>query len=310
MKTIILKPSKKTITKAVSLLKKGEIVAFPTETVYGLGANAFDEIALKKIFLAKGRPQDNPLIIHISNITQLKEVVSFVPKEAKLLAKKFWPGPLTIILKKSNSVPLCVTAGLDTVAIRMPSNKTALDLIKKAGFPIAAPSANSSGKVSPTKAIHVKEDLNKKIPLILDGGECEIGLESTVLDLTKKVPVILRPGKITKEEIESVLHKKVLIAKKFSKKVSSPGVKYKHYSPNAKVVLFNKKDFYKKYQKYKNQKLMILFFDNNIEFYTKNMFSFFRNCDNRGFEVILVEVVKEKGLGLALMNRLKKAALK
>lgn len=310
MKTIIAKPSKNTLKYAAKLINDGELVAFPTETVYGLGANALDESAVKKIFKVKGRPQDNPLIVHISKFDQIKDLVVGVPKEAKILSKKFWPGPLTIVLKKSKIVPSTISAGLDTVAIRIPNNKIALDLIKLSKVPIAAPSANSSGKVSPTKAIHVKEDINKKIPLIIDGGECEIGVESTVIDLTKKVPIILRPGKITKEEIERVLHKKVLIAKKFSKKVSSPGVKYKHYSPNAKVVLFNKKDFYKKYQKYKNQKLMVLFFDNNIEFYTKNMFSFFRECDNKAYEVIMVEIVKEKGLGLALMNRLKKAALK
>ncbi len=311
MQTKVVKPIEKELVKAALLIKKGEIVAFPTETVYGLGANAFDEKAVKKIFAAKGRPADNPLIVHISSIKQLNGLVDFVPKEVQILADAFWPGPLTMVMKKSQKVPAIVTAGLDSVAIRLPSNKIALNLIKKSAVPIAAPSANSSGRPSPTEAIHVKNDLNGKIKLIIDGGKCQIGLESTVLDITKKPFTILRPGKVTKEEIEGVLHEKIKInIKKNPEKASSPGMKYKHYSPKAKVILFSKKDFEKKVSELKEEDIAVIFFNNDIESYAKEMFSLFRKYDAERYDVILVEKVAEKGLGLALMNRLKKASSK
>jgi len=325
MQTNVLKPSKKVYYSAAKLLKKSEIVAFHTETVYGLGANALDEGAVKKIFQAKGRPADNPLIVHISSIEQLNSLIKEGPIEALTLIKKFWPGPLTLIFKKNIVVPTIVTAGLDTVAIRMPKSKIALSLIKSANVPIAAPSANSSGKPSPTKAEHVFEDLNGKIQLIIDGGKCDVGLESTVLDLTKKPFTILRPGAVTKEQLEKVLGKEnvVLFSKKeisLEEKVSSPGMKYKHYAPKASVLLFSKQNEIDKIVlDNKEKKIAVIginkfecsfmIFHKSVEDYSKNIFSDFRKLDNLGFDIILVEKVEEKGLGNALMNRMKKAAL-
>lgn len=309
MQTKIVAPKPLQINKAAMLIKKGEIVAFPTETVYGLGANAFNEKAVRKIFAAKERPADNPLIVHISNFSQINELVEAVPKEVLILSKKFWPGPLTMVLKKSKKVPLIVTANLDNVAVRMPSNKIALSLIKKSSTPIAAPSANSSGKPSPTEAIHVKEDLKGKIKMIIDGGKCDIGLESTVIDLTKKPFTILRPGKVTKEEIEKVLKQKILInVKKNPEKPSSPGMKYKHYSPKAEIILFSKKSFEQKLSNLVGKDVAVIFFNKDIVAYSREMFSLFRKYDKEKYDVILVEKVEEKGLGLALMNRLNKAA--
>ncbi|OQA31564.1 MAG: Threonylcarbamoyl-AMP synthase [archaeon ADurb.Bin336] len=323
----------KVLSIASDLIKKGEVVAFPTETVYGLGANALDENAVKKIFIAKGRPNDNPLIVHISDIKQLNELVEFVPKEAEILIKKYWPGPLTIVMKKSKRVPSCITGGLNTVAIRMPNNTIALGLIKKAGVPIAAPSANSSTKPSPTLANHVLNDLNGKIPLIIDGGKCKVGLESTVLGLSNGKAVLYRPGKITKEELEKIIGEVELPSGQI-KVPSSPGMKYKHYSPKAEVILIEAKidaneskdnflgnvkkiglnedsnligviSFTKKIG-FKNE----FFFNNDVNLYAKNLFFALREFDKRGVEKIIVEGILDEGFGLAVMNRLRKAASK
>ena len=228
--------------EAVELLKENNVVGMPTETVYGLAGNAYSELAVKRIFEAKGRPQDNPLIVHISEFSEIYDLVSEVPEIAKKLAKKFWPGPLTMILPKSEKVPECVTAGLPSVAVRCPSHEVARNLIKYCGLPIAAPSANISGKPSPTKAEHVFADLNGKIPLVIDGGESEEGVESTVISLCGNTPKLLRPGNVTLTELESVCGKvlvddAVLNPLKDGEKVSSPGMKYKHYSPNALVTI-------------------------------------------------------------------------
>ena len=308
MKTRIIKPlNKSDLKKPAKFLRKGKLVAFPTETVYGLGANALDVDAVKKIFIAKGRPADNPLIVHIADKNDLKKLVRKIPEKAKILIEKFWPGPLTIVFEKKEIVSNIVTARQKTVAVRMPKNKIALDLIKMARVPIAAPSANTSTRPSPTKAEHVFDDLNGKIDIIVDGGKTDVGLESTVIDLTSKIPTILRPGKITKEEIEKLIGK-VFAKTKSGKNVKSPGMKYKHYSPKAKVILASKKEIKKISKKFKDKKIGIIFCGNSLEEYAKNIFSEFREMDKMGIEVILAEKVEEKGIGVAIMNRLKKAA--
>lgn len=228
--------------QAAQLLKDGQVVGMPTETVYGLAGSAFSEIAVKRIFEAKGRPQDNPLIVHISEFEEIHQLVSEIPETAKKLADKFWPGPLTIILPKSEKVPSCVTGGLDTVAVRCPKHPIANMLIKAAGLPLAAPSANISGKPSPTKATHVYKDLQGRIPMVIDGGECEEGVESTVITLATSVPKLLRPGNITFKQLKEVLGEvsvddAVLNPLKEGERVSSPGMKYKHYSPDAQIIL-------------------------------------------------------------------------
>ncbi len=304
------KPEIEKIKLAAELIKTGELVAFPTETVYGLGANALDKNAVKKIFIAKGRPQDNPLIVHISNIKQITELVRTIPPKAEKLIRKFWPGPLTIILKKSKIVPNIVTAGLNSVAIRMPKNKIALKIIKESGCPIAAPSANSSGKPSPTSAKHVYEDLDTKIPLIIDGGETEIGIESTVIDLTTKIPRILRPGKITEEEIQKII--KITKKSHRCKKTKSPGMKYKHYSPEAKIIVVNKKISLKKIKEQyeKDGKVKIILEKEGTKNTAKNLFKEFRKADKEKVKTIIIRGLKKEGLGTAIMNRLEKAATK
>ena len=225
------------------LLRRGELVAMPTETVYGLAADATNEDAVRRIFTVKGRPQDNPLIVHISNLDMWRPLVESIPDDALRIAKAFWPGPLTIILKKSELVPLTTTAGMDTVAVRMPLHEGARALIEKSGLPLAAPSANLSGLPSPTTAEHCRRDLDGKIPLVLDGGECKFGIESTVVSLAGEKPILFRPGAITAEQLADVLGHPVIISDAVSHPLkdgehpSSPGMKYKHYSPKAKVVL-------------------------------------------------------------------------
>ncbi len=228
--------------EAARLLREGQVVGIPTETVYGLGGNAYSEEAVKRIFEAKGRPQDNPLIVHISEFSEIYDLVSEVPETAKLLAEKFWPGPLTMILPKSDKVPLCVTGGLDTVAVRCPSHPVANRLIKVTGLPIAAPSANLSGKPSPTKASHVYSDMQGRIPVVIDGGDCAEGVESTVITLATPIPKLLRPGNITISQLREALGQvevddAVLNPLKKGERVSSPGMKYKHYSPDADIIV-------------------------------------------------------------------------
>lgn len=235
MHTLVMK-GKDALKKGAELINAGEVVAFPTETVYGLGADAFNDAAVKKIFEAKGRPSDNPLIVHIADDSRLHELVTDVSEEAKIVMKTFMPGPITVIMKKSDIVPPCVTAGLDTVGIRMPSNETARAFIKECGTPVAAPSANRSTHISPTSAAHVFEDMNGRIPLIIDGGDSQVGIESTILDMSTDVPTILRPGAITAEMLARVLG----AVKTFSGKVvvaKAPGMKYKHYAPACETVV-------------------------------------------------------------------------
>ncbi|PIN84672.1 MAG: threonylcarbamoyl-AMP synthase [Candidatus Diapherotrites archaeon CG11_big_fil_rev_8_21_14_0_20_37_9] len=341
MKTKILKinskkPEKKIIKNVARIMANGGIVAFPTETVYGLGANALDAKSVRKIFKAKGRPSDDPLIVHISEKSEMYELAKEVPEKAEKLIKKFWPGPLTVVLKKKKIVPNITTGNLDTVAIRMPKHLVAIALIKELGKPIAAPSANSFGNPSPTKAQHVLEDLEGKIPLILDSGQTKIGVESTVMDFSQKKPMLLRPGKVTLEQIEKEIGKiKVhsLVKKEFRKNhlkeaAKSPGLKYRHYAPKAEIIIVQgtEKKTAAKIQellkKFSAKKIGILSFSGKTynkntkkigstgEKIAKNLFKSFREFDKTKTELIIAESIPEKEIGLAVMNRLKKAAAK
>jgi L-threonylcarbamoyladenylate synthase len=332
MQTTIIKINPKTpesekIKLIAKAIRNGKLVSFPTETVYGLGANAFNPLAVSEIFKVKGRPQDNPLIAHISDSLQVKKLAKDFPESAKKLTKKFWPGPLTIVLKKKKIVPDVVTAGLDSIAIRMPNNKIALELIKQSKVPIVAPSANLSGKPSPTKAKHVVDDLSGKIEYIIDGGNCKIGIESTVIDFTSIVPTILRPGYITKEDIEEVIGEVEFsnLNSKNKDKPKSPGMKYTHYSPKAKVILIDyNRNFLREIelikQKNPKKKIGILsysfdlkeknvkYLNSDYKIYAQKLFSYFRDFDKNKIDIIIAQGIEEDQLGKAIMNRLKKAS--
>lgn len=328
----ILRPSKdpESLALAAKYLQQGEIVAVPTETVYGLAANALSEESVSKIYEAKGRPSDNPLIVHISSLEMWGELVSEITPDAYLLAEKFWPGPLTIILPKSPKVPMKTTGGLDTVAVRMPSHKDTLKLIQLSNLPIAAPSANLSGLPSPTSAEHCMRDLKGKIPLILDGGECNVGIESTVITLCSDVPTLLRPGKITAEQLSSVLGKEVKISSailnplKGGEKASSPGMKYKHYSPKAEVILVrgSLEGFKRKFENSPEGTFALVFtgeekefsentipygFEHDPDSQAKNIFSLLREMDDLGAKLVLVRCPHENE-ALGVYNRLLRAA--
>jgi len=309
MKTEIL--SKNQIKKAAELIREGNIVAFPTETVYGLGANALDKKAIKKIFEVKGRPIKNPLIVHIASKEQLHSIakVKRFHEEVDKLIRKFWPGPLTLVLERKKNIHNEVTGGLNTVAVRMPNNKVALKLIKNSGVPIAAPSANLSGKPSGTCFKHVFEDFNGKIACIIKSRNCKIGLESTVIDLTSKKPLLLRPGGTDLEELKEILPDLRINNKKIDK-VKSPGMKYKHYSPKAKVILFEKnaKKKIEGYKKIFEDKKVKIIKTSKTKSFAKKLFKIFRDADKEGVDVILLNSIDEKGIGLPIMNRLRKAA--
>ncbi len=328
--TSIARPTTVAIKKAAGILRHGGIVAFPTETVYGLGANALDPKAVKKIFKAKGRPSDNPLIVHIADRSELSKFVLEIPLVARKLIAKFWPGPLTLVFKKSSAIPAIVSAGLNTVAIRMPRHPVAVALIRAGGVPLAAPSANSSTRPSPTQAMHVYDDLKGKLEMIIDGGSTDIGIESTVLDLTTKIPTILRPGAITEEMLLKILPK-IRLAKKI-KIAKSPGMKYKHYAPKTPVWLFTGTDDAKRTQQIfraafeKNRKKKFCLILNGHSSYleeqgvfllgsshaevAKNIYHALRRADTYGAHAIIVEGLPEKGMAKAIMNRLRKAAIK
>jgi len=316
------------IKKCSDIIKQGNLVAFPTETVYGLGANALDANAIKKIFIAKGRPMDNPLILHISSFDMLIKYVSHVPNIAYDLSKVFWPGPLTMIFKKSDLVPYEATSNLDTVAIRMPSHPVALELIKQCNLPIAAPSANSSGKPSPTNARHVYDDLNGKISAIIDCGKSDIGIESTVLDLTTSTPTILRPGGTSLEQLEMLIPN--LISEKIVKKENTPkapGMKYKHYSPKAPlyIVKGTNENVKNKINTLADENTGILCSLETLKNYSKgkilclgsihspdelayNLFESLRMFDKLNVEKIYCEFFNYGPFKDAIINRLKKAA--
>lgn len=334
MKTQVLKVDENNIDKgkireASSIIKSGGLVAFPTETVYGLGADALSARACAKIFEAKARPLDDPLIVHIGQRDDITGLVREIPDVALALIEKFWPGPLTLVLKKSKLVPDIVSAGLDTVAVRMPSNKIALALIREVQMPLAAPSANISGRTSSTDAGHVLEDLDGKIDMVLDGGKTVIGIESTVLDLTEGAPCILRPGAVTLDAIRRLT--KALEPCR-QDRVGSPGAYPKHYSPNAKVMLVEEGEC--QAEKIKNlagefkeqgYRFGIIALEENRDEYAgfnikilgprgdlkacaANLFSILREFDAEGVDIIIAEGVKEEGLGLAIVDRLKKAS--
>lgn len=327
---IIRKEKDNYVGLAKEILMNGGLVAFPTETVYGLGANALNGDACRKIYLAKGRPSDNPLIIHIGKIEQLYKLVKSVSDRDQLIIDAFWPGPLTLIFKKSDIVPDIVSGGLDTVAIRMPSNDVALKLLRETLIPMAAPSANLSGKPSPTSAKHVIDDLNDKIDMIIDGGEVEIGIESTILDLTEDIPKILRPGYITKFMLEEVLLSEVIYDEEINGTPKAPGMKYKHYAPNSELILLDGNDEnLKEFLVSENPKDKALILTNeqkNIlsdvikeyKVYTygdgsfdacKSLYAILRDIDTDSSINKIYSVIFEKEeLGYSLMNRLEKAA--
>jgi L-threonylcarbamoyladenylate synthase len=313
------------LLQASELIKSGDLVAFPTETVYGLGADAFNAKAVKKIYKAKKRPADNPLIVHISSETQLPLVASHIPKHAKKLIEKFWPGPLSLVLPKNSNLPPETTAGLDTVVVRYPNHPIAQSLITNSGTPIAAPSANISGKVSPTRVDHVIDDLYGRVPLIIDGGNIEYGLESTVVDCSGKEPIILRPGSITLEMIKELIPNTRNLTE--SDRQNSPGMKYRHYAPAVPITLFSgpstsTKEAIAKYIKDKNPDEIVLIWHlgkfnhlpNQIQLPTNafeaapELFHSLRTADKIGIKEILVQGYDDDGVGAAIMNRLNKAA--
>jgi len=319
-------PQEEAIEQAARIIRSGGLVAFPTETVYGLGADAMNEQAIQKIFEAKGRPADNPLIVHVSDRCMLDRVASDVTRKAELLIAKFWPGPLTLVLKRRPEVALSVSAGLPTVAVRMPQSKVALELIGRARTPIAAPSANRSGRPSPTSAAHVALDLDGRIEMILDGGTTNIGIESTVLDMTSDVPLLLRPGWITREQIAETTGP-VERAAKEEELARSPGTRHRHYSPRARVVLVEQdsqqsiiqlcKDYLRESVvgfightsvDIADRNFHPVVLENSADVYAHSIYSTLRDMDERGADVIIVEGIIESGEGAAVMDRLRRAA--
>lgn len=329
------------LKEAGEIIKRGGLVAFPTETVYGLGGDALNEDSSGKIYHAKGRPSDNPLIVHICRMEDLAPIVKEIPETAKKLAEVFWPGPLTMIMNKSGKVPYATTGGLDTVAVRMPRHKVALSFIQAAGGYVAAPSANLSGKPSPTLAKYVAEDMDGRIEMIIDGGEIGIGLESTIVDLTEEEPVILRPGYITKEMLEDVLGKvgmdRTILDDSTGQAPKAPGMKYKHYAPKGELTIINGQqerviaEINKKAKemRQKGEKVGIIGTDDTVGLYEADsvksagsradeetiahaLYRILREFDDEEVTVIYSEAFDETahsgGIGQAIMNRLLKAA--
>ncbi len=319
------------IQEAAQLLRDGEVIGFPTETVYGLGADAMSNQAVEKIFLAKGRPSDNPLIVHIAMKEQLQTIVTEVPLMAEKLMDAFWPGPLTIILPKKDGLSEKVTAGLDTVGVRMPSHPVALALLKAADVPVAAPSANRSGRPSPTTARHVYDDLKGKIAGVIDGGTTGVGVESTVVDCTGDIPIILRPGGVTREQLEEVVGIVVMDESLKNEKITpkSPGMKYTHYAPDAPLVIVEgSKEFLQEIvnkEKQAGKKIGVLTTAENQSYYqadvvlacgerrdlssvAQHLYDVLRRFNDYDIDAIYSESFTEKGIGQAIMNRLTKAS--
>lgn len=305
------------LEEAAHIIKGGGLVAFPTETVYGLGADSFNDASVKDIFRAKGRPSDNPLISHIADFSEIERFAREIPDCAIKLANEFWGGPLTMVLKKNKGIPDSVTAGLDTVAVRLPSHSIANALIRLSGTAIAAPSANLSGSPSPTTARHCIADLDGRVDMIIDGGDSMIGIESTVVDVTAEIPTILRPGMISAEDIREVVGE-VYFEGELKGAPKCPGMKYKHYSPNAEVYIFNSPESIQSEEKscviMKNSESAGL---GNIKVYdagktdteyAARLFYFLRKADEDGFTKIYAQMPENKGIGAALINRLMKSA--
>jgi len=337
VETLRLSTTESDIRRAGEIIRAGGLVAFPTETVYGLGADALNAEAVASVYAAKGRPSDNPMIVHIADATDLypliKGGVASLSREASILMTNVWPGPLTMIFKKSDIVPDITTGGLDTVAIRMPSNPTARRLIKLAGRPIAAPSANLSGRPSPTTANDVLEDMDGRIDAVIMGEQSDVGIESTVLDLTDLIPRILRPGAVTKEKLMMLLHRAVLYDNSLLEKPEtiadpkdgvaeegfkpkSPGMKYTHYSPKAKVRLIegSRKEFREKAKKLgleareRNESVAIIDYDNDPGKAAHKLFAELRELDRQGYDMILIRTIDDDGFGFSVMNRMLKSA--
>lgn len=325
------------LKEAAEIIKNGGTVIFPTETVYGLGANAKDSVAVRRIFEAKGRPSDNPLIVHIDEFCKIEQYVETVTGIAKKLADAYWPGPMTLILKKRECISEVVTAGLDTVGIRIPSSVDARRFLKYCDLPVAAPSANISGRPSPTTKEHVIHDMMGRVDGIICGEQCSVGVESTVIDVTGDIPVILRPGGITPEMVRNVCGD-VIIDKNIDGATSadrpkSPGMKYKHYAPKAEVILIDEKQIDRIVEKmsgaisqsrgkvivlcseetegyFNGVDIMCLGSRNKPEMFAKNLFFAFRDCDEKGYETIILEGIEKSGIGLAVMNRATRASHK
>lgn len=332
------KLERKILKECGGALRNGKLVVFPTETVYGLGANSLDQEAVKKIFEAKGRPQDNPLIVHISELEEIKPLVKKIPEIAHKLMNKFWPGPMTIILPKSDLIPNRTSGGLDSVGIRMPSNKIARNLIKEARVPIAAPSANISGRPSPTDIETCIEDLNEKVDYIIGGEKCNVGVESTVIDCTVYPPCVLRPGGITLEMLKKIdnniyIDPAIMTGDCKDLKPKAPGMKYRHYAPKAELKIIkgdlksSVEEIKKLTEEYKAKgknvgimatdetkncygkgQIMSLGSRDDLETIARNLFSVLRSFDSKNVDIILSEAFEEKGIGIAIMNRLKKSA--
>ncbi len=325
------------MAEAGNIIKEGGLVAFPTETVYGLGGDALNGNSSEKIYAAKGRPSDNPLIVHIAEFDALFKIVREIPEAAYQLAKRYWPGPLTMIFNKADCVPLETTGGLNTVAVRMPSNKIARALIEASGGYIAAPSANRSGRPSPTVAKYVIEDLDGRVDMIIDGGEADIGLESTIIDMTGDKPMILRPGYITEEMLEGILGRvlmdQTIIDGNSAAAPKAPGMKYRHYAPKGSLTIVEGQAdqvcifINEQLHSYKNEgyKTGVIATDETLERYqadsvksagkrtreeqiAKHLFRILREFDDEGVQVIFAESFTQKGIGQAIMNRLLKAA--
>ena len=325
------------IKQAGQIIKDGGLVAFPTETVYGLGGDALSSDSSKKIYAAKGRPSDNPLIVHIADLKAMDTIVLKVTENAKRLADRFWPGPLTMILKKSDRVPFETTGGLDSVAIRMPVHKTAAAFIKAAGGYIAAPSANISGKPSPTSTKYVIQDMDGRIDMIIDGGDSGIGLESTIVDLTGEIPVLLRPGYITVEQLREVLGQidvdKTILDGDCKERPKAPGMKYRHYAPKGDLIIVDGKakevieriNELAREAEGKDKKVCVIATDENADRYdagiiksigsrndediiAHRLYTILRECDDENIDIIYSESFDSAGIGQAIMNRLLKAA--
>lgn len=326
MKTSLFNDTTEDLKKAAEILANGGLVAFPTETVYGLGANALDPEAVGKVYKAKGRPSDNPMIVHISVKDDIYKIAAEVTEDMKLLMENCWPGPLTMVVKRKPIVPDVTTGDLDTVGVRLPNNDVARELISLSGCPIAAPSANLSGKPSPTTAQDVIEDMDGRIDGIIKSGDCQVGIESTVIDMTGETPMILRPGKYTKEDFEKILNKEVKLDPTLNKRPDTfnndfvpkaPGMKYKHYAPKAEMTIFEGE-----HEKVKSaindaktaleaegKKVVVIIFEEGEE--EKAAHEFFRDlreADRNGADVILAAALQEEGFGFSVMNRMLKSA--
>lgn len=331
METLCLAAEAESLKKAAALLREGQVVAFPTETVYGLGANALDAEAVRRVFAAKERPADNPLIVHVADPAQLTALCR-VNDTARALMDTYWPGPLTLLLKKTERVPDVTTAGLPSVAVRCPNHPVALALLRECALPIAAPSANRSGRPSPTTAAHVLEDMGGRIPLILDGGACQVGVESTVVDLTGRVPCVLRPGAVTPAMIEKVaggctVAPSVMRPLREGESAPSPGMRHRHYAPRGKMTVFVgdetrvRQEMMARYDRAENACILahtqalpaygerrVYSLGATPEETAQLLFQRLREMDEEGFSLILAQGWEEEGVALAVMNRMARAA--